>query len=179
MNSTTPTRSLRRRNRESGQALVEFALILFPLVLIVGGVIQLGIAIANWHDVNRVAYEGARYAASNEWPGCPSSEPTCTANPACDATPKSALNQRSLINYLRCEAEDAGVPTPVTVVICQPAGTGVGQPVTVKISGRRSNFLSIDQAGLNQIEWLGVTVRGEATMRVFRPFPKYTAAAGC
>ena len=76
--------------------MVEFALILFPLIVIVVGVIQLGIAIANWHDANRVAYEGARFAATNAWPGCPDSAVTCTADPPCDASPSSAFNQRSL-----------------------------------------------------------------------------------
>jgi Flp pilus assembly protein TadG len=172
--------------RESGQALVEFVLVLFPLIIFVGGILQLGIGIANWHDANRVANEGARYAATNEWPGCPASEITCTADPPCNATPPSALNQRSLLNFLRCEAHDAGMPGSVTVTICQPEGTGIGQAVTVKLSAR-VNFLSASKVTSRPVGvgdsgfagWLGVTIRSEASMRVERPMTKYTAAAGC
>ena len=86
------TRARRRQDRESGQAMVEFVLVLFPLLVLVGGVIQLGIGIANWHDLNRIANEGARFAATNEWPGCAASQQTCTANPLdCQPRPRPLL----------------------------------------------------------------------------------------
>ena len=55
----------RRDDRESGQAMVEFALILFPLLLIVAGIIQFGIALNYWLDMQRIANQGARWAAVN------------------------------------------------------------------------------------------------------------------
>ena len=70
------------------------------------------------------------------------------------------------------------MPSPVTIVICQPEATGVGEPVTVKLSSRVS-FLSLNKDGLNKVDWLGVTLRGQATMRASEPPTKYTAAAGC
>ena len=135
-----------RQDRESGQAMVEFVLVLLPLVVFVGGVIQLGIGIANWHDLNRIANEGARYAAINEWPDCPSGAQPCTGNPACTAS-QAALNGRSLANFLRCEAVDAGLEgiRPQDVVICRPNATAaIGDPVTVRLSNR-VNFLSFDR----------------------------------
>ena len=176
MKSLDDTRARRRQDRESGQAMVEFVLVLFPLLVLVGGIIQLGIGIANWHDLNRIANEGARFAATNQWPDCGAAEVTCTLNPACDAAP-AALRQRSLVNYLRCEAEAAGVGLTTAPVICNPEGTGTGQPVTIKLTSR-INFLSLDQSD-NKINWAGVTLRGDATMRISAPPTKYTAAAGC
>ena len=43
--------------------MVEFALILFPLLLIVAGIIQFGIALNYWLDMQRIANQGARWAA--------------------------------------------------------------------------------------------------------------------
>jgi hypothetical protein len=159
--------------------MVEFVLVLFPLILFVGGIIQLGIGIANWHDLNRIANEGARFAATDAWPDCAPAElaGTCTLDPPCDAAP-AALRRRSLVNYLRCEAEDAGVGLTTDPVICNPEGTGVGEPVTVKLRSH-TNFLSLDESDLNVVQWAGVNLRGEATMRTSSPPTKYTAAAGC
>ena len=56
------------RNSESGQATTEFALILFPLLILVGGIIYFGIGLNYWLDMNRVANQGARWAAVNNWP---------------------------------------------------------------------------------------------------------------
>ena len=40
--------------------MVEFALILFPLLLIVAGIIQFGIGLNYWLDMQRIANQGAR-----------------------------------------------------------------------------------------------------------------------
>lgn len=150
---------------ERGQALVEFALILLPLLLFVGGVIQLGIGIANWHDLNRIANQGARFAAINEWPDCPSGAQPCTANPPCNA---ANLTGRSLVNYLKCEAVDAGMPGLMDVAVCRPGATAtIGDPVTVRLRANL-NFLSLDGNNRNKASWLGITLRGQATMRLER-----------
>jgi hypothetical protein len=152
--------------------MVEFVLVLLPLVVFVGGVIQLGIGIANWHDLNRIANEGARYAAINEWPNCPPGSQPCTGNPTLsggrpNCTP--ALGW-SLTHYLKCEAVAAGLPA-ITPVICRPSATGaIGDPVRVRLA-YRINFLSSDSSDVNRphkASWLGVNLRGEATMRIER-----------
>ena len=55
-------------DRESGQATVEFALILLPLLILVAGIIYFGIGLNYWLDMNRVANQGARWAAVDNWP---------------------------------------------------------------------------------------------------------------
>ena len=64
------------RDRESGQALVEFALILPLFLMIVVGIIQFGVGLNFWLDMQRIANQGARWAVVNEYPGCPRSGPT-------------------------------------------------------------------------------------------------------
>ena len=62
-----PFRDRYARDRESGQATIEFALILIPLLILVGGIIYFGIGLNYWLDMNRVANQGARWAAVNNW----------------------------------------------------------------------------------------------------------------
>ena len=59
------SREVRRRERESGQALVEFALIVPLFLVIVVGAIQFGVALNFWLDMQRLANQGARSAAVN------------------------------------------------------------------------------------------------------------------
>lgn len=56
---------LRIAGGEDGQAVVEFALVLFPLLLLVAGIVQFGIAINFWQDQQRLAAAGARVAVVN------------------------------------------------------------------------------------------------------------------
>ncbi len=63
------SREVRRRERESGQALVEFALILPLFLMIVVGIIQFGVALNYWLDMQRIANQGARWAVVNKFPG--------------------------------------------------------------------------------------------------------------
>ena len=68
------SRGARRRERESGQALVEFALILPLFLLIVVGIIQFGVALNFWLDMQRIANQGARWAVVDRYP-LPASDP--------------------------------------------------------------------------------------------------------
>lgn len=49
--------------KEKGQAMVEFALILIPLLILIGGIIDFGWIFYHKVIVNNAAREGARYAA--------------------------------------------------------------------------------------------------------------------
>ena len=87
--------------------MVEFALILFPLLILVAGIIQFGIALNYWLDMQRIANQGARWAAVNNWP------PDCPAGSAvgdCDGSPNPTL-QQSLVNA----AVTTGLRQSVTV----------------------------------------------------------------
>jgi Flp pilus assembly protein TadG len=55
--------SARSPRRESGQALVEFALVLPILMLLVMGIIDFGFAFNQWNTAQNAAREGARIAA--------------------------------------------------------------------------------------------------------------------
>ena len=78
MRTRTPNGVRFGHARESGQAMVEFALILFPLLLLVAGIIQFGIALNYWLDMQRIANQGARWAAVNNWPpDCPRGSTSC------------------------------------------------------------------------------------------------------
>ena len=53
---------------ESGQALVEFALVLPLLLLLVLGMVDFGKAYNYWNDTTHLTAEGARFAAVNRKP---------------------------------------------------------------------------------------------------------------
>ena len=74
--SVTPSGSAGRgreavsRRGERGQAMVEFAILAPVFVVLVAGIIQFGVAINYWLDLNRLANQGARWAAVNAYPNC-------------------------------------------------------------------------------------------------------------
>jgi Flp pilus assembly protein TadG len=127
-----------RQDPESGQAMVEFALILIPLLILVVGIIQFGIALNFWLDQQRIANQGARWAVVNSWPGCDRTQGpgTCTANPPCTASPPT---NTTLANYLKCQTLSVGLRNTVTVTVCYPNdGIGsndglIGSPVRVQL----------------------------------------------
>jgi Flp pilus assembly protein TadG len=54
---------------ERGQALPEFAFVLLPLLLVVLGIVEFGLALNTQSDQTHLANEVARYAIINENPG--------------------------------------------------------------------------------------------------------------
>lgn len=111
---------LRRATREEGQTVVEFALVLFPLLLLVVGIIQFGIAVNFWQDQQRLAAQGARVAIVN-----------CAAASWCTPT---------LEQYLEAQPLSNGNNPDATVCFESMSGTGldlgkavVGDSVTVKL----------------------------------------------
>ena len=58
-------RSLRGRQTQRGQALVEFALVSIPLALLLLGAIEFGILFGHKVELGGAARAGARFAASN------------------------------------------------------------------------------------------------------------------
>jgi hypothetical protein len=79
--------ALRSTGREEGQTVVEFALILFPLLILVAGIIQFGIAVNFWQDQQRLAAQGARSAIVN-----------CAAAQWCTPTLEQYLESQPLSN---------------------------------------------------------------------------------
>lgn len=144
-----------RQDRESGQATTEFALILLPLLLLVVGIIQFGIGLNYWLDMQRIANQGARWAAVNNWP------PDCPVGSAvgdCDGTPNPTLQ-----SVLVKQAITNGLRSSVTVQICYPANSGSpteisGNPVRVRLD---SPFKLLPILG-----WGTLNLRADATMRL-------------
>jgi hypothetical protein len=147
------------RDRESGQATVEFALILFPLLTLVAGIIYFGIGLNYWLDMNRIANQGARWAVVNNWPPeCQRSDTTCTTVPSCTSASRAKVK---LQDTLKCMAMAKGLQDGVTVDICYPAGTNnAGDPVRVRLRQPYTFFF---------LDSVGITLTAKATMRLEQP----------
>ena len=138
-----------RHTRESGQAMVEFALVLFPLLLLIAGIIQFGIALNYWLDMQRIANQGARWAAVNNWPpDCPRGSTSC----ASPNTLQQTLQRQMLTKGLQSN------PT-TSVQVCYPSGTKLtGDPVRIQI---RSTFDLLPILGVGSLD-----LKAKATMRL-------------
>ncbi len=167
--------------RENGQAMVEFALILFPLLLIVAGVIQFGIGLNFWLDSNRIANQGARMAVVNHWPGCDRTAAAggCTSvawRTANCPDPPGPPAGTSLVTYLKCQASSKGLYDSADVTVCWP-GDGdltndgkAGSPVRVRVESY-FKFVPILDIGT-------IRLRGDATMRLEQD-ATHIAAVAC
>ena len=138
---------------EDGVALTEFALVLPVVLVLVFGVISFGKALTYWLDLTRIANEGARWAAVNQYPGCPLTD----APGACTPTLQSYLASRITSDELRTGGSQE-VPDGATVRICTPPDSSVGDPVTVTVE-TTYNWLPFVNAG-------GITLAGSSTMRL-------------
>jgi TadE-like protein len=165
-----PTR--RVNNSESGQAATEFALILVPMLILVGGIIYFGIGLNYWLDMNKVANQGARWAAVNYWaPYClrddnPLAQPagqgcnTTTASSACTTvlgTTSPFHTRARLQDVLRCQTRNPST----SVRMCYPgvaSGTqDRGDPVKVKLTAPYKFWF---------MRSVGITLTATATMRL-------------
>jgi len=132
------------RSRERGQAMVEFALLAPVFLLIVAGIIQFGVALNFWFDMQRIANQGARWAVVNCGP---------PASTVCSPTLQTKLQQDFI-----------SVGNNPAVVICMEELTGaggvaaVGDPVSVRMT---DTFDFVPIVGIGS-----VTLRARATMRL-------------
>jgi Flp pilus assembly protein TadG len=160
--------------------LVEFALILIPLLMLVGGIIYFGIGLNRWLDMNRVANQGARQAVVNNWPPqCVRNEtPGYNCNSSNSTTPCSTVmaanSAARLQDVLRCQTR-----ANATVTICFPGknpgqsppnGPTTGDPVRVQLTSPYKFFF---------FDSFRVNLKANATMRLERrPMASITAGAG-
>ena len=169
-------RSRRIRGAESGQATVEFALILLPLLTVVGGIIYFGIGLNYWLDMNRAANQGARWAAVNSWPPqCVRGSASCnssTSSTLCSSVNAPGSNAR-LQDVLRCAVRNSPA-----VSICYPgktpggigsAGPLRGDPVKVTLSAPYTFFF---------VNKLTITLTANATLRMEQAPSLITGAGG-
>jgi hypothetical protein len=150
--SGTPAlaRARARWSNERGQALVEFALIVPLFLFIVVGIIQFGIALNYWLDLQRLANQGARYAVVDHgWENC---DKTKAGTGTCDDTPGFTLQ-----DYLR-KVRTSGGNTVQAKVTFESTPPAVGQSVTVQVASCYRLLSILDMAA--------ITLRGRATMRI-------------
>jgi len=143
-----PSRSRRPRlARDSGVALVEFALIAPVLFLVLFAILDFGRALNYWQDATHLTAEGARYAAVDSNPGSGSGQ--------------------TLQEYLQAQGDSAelkngsnSVTTPLKIRVLFPNGgaSTAGQPVKVTACFK-FKWLPI----LNLVE---TTIRTDSTMRL-------------
>ena len=138
---------------ESGQAAVEFALVVPLLCLIIIAILHFGKVMNYWLDLNHVASEGARKAAVNAF----------ASDGAYDAYIRSRLETGELRT-----GGTTSIPAAATVAVCLPEGSEVGDPVTVQVA--------VDYS----LPFIGKTVglRGTATMRLEQP-ADYAGGGAC
>jgi TadE-like protein len=149
---------VRGSERERGQALVEFALILPLFLMLVVGVIQFAVGLNFWLDMQRIANQGARWAVVNEYPGCPRSGPNAPCTP-------------TLQQYLASERVAKGENLDVRV--CFPGASTVGNPVKVIVK-QPYNFLSVVTFFLPGNS-LSFDLTADATMRLEQEPGRYAA----
>lgn len=133
-------------HEEDGVVMVEFALVLVPLLLVLVGMLQFGIILNAKIDETHLASSGARYAAVNQNPG-----------------------EGTLADYIKARANTADMRTSSIVCVEFPPNdvTGTsglpGDPVKVTMSYAYDlvPFLS-DHLDLGTT----FTVSGDATMRL-------------
>jgi Flp pilus assembly protein TadG len=152
------------RSDESGQALVEFALVLPLLLLLLFGMLDFGKAFNYWIDETHLANEGARFAVVNSNPGT--------------GTLQAWILSQTDTAELR-NGGSSSLPNPARVCIAFPTnpatGTAgqVGDPVQVTVAAGY-NWLPFVR---NAIGLTSVTVTGSATMRLEAKPTNY--GAGC
>jgi TadE-like protein len=152
------------RPRESGQALVEFALIAPLFLLLVVGIIQFGIGLNYWLDLNRIANQGARWAVTDRYPGCDGTPGSTGCRTAPDETLKTQLESEPVSGGLTPEASicfERATGVLPTDPLPDDASTQVGQPIRAQVT---TKFTFLPILDLGEFDLVGT-----ATMRIEQP----------
>jgi hypothetical protein len=149
----------RRGAAQSGQALVELALVLPILLVLVFGIVEFGLALNAQSNQTQVASQVARYAAVNQDPGK-------------EQGPEESSGTETLQAWGRSHAEQ-GVGSNPTASVCIsfPEGAAIGKPVKVEFKTKKT-WLPI----LN-LKATSTTITGSAVTRLEALPTKY--GAGC
>jgi hypothetical protein len=134
---------------ESGQALVEFALVGTVLLMLVFGIAEFGLALNSQNDETHLANEVARYAIVNQNPG----------------------GSQSLPAWAKAQADNNIIAGGGQVCISFPNGSSnIGDPVQVKVTATM-NWVPVLGVGPS------TAISGTAVMRLEQPPSVYSA--GC
>jgi Flp pilus assembly protein TadG len=178
MNRARPNSSARRRRSfsaalgraasfvrcQTGVAVIEFALLLVPLLLIVFGIVDFGRAMNYKNELTQLANQAARYAAVNRDPNNPGNGSlhfSCAALRTYLSDPKN-LDTNEIF----------GTSGKGTVQVT--SGATVGDPVTILL---KTDFDVIPFLGTEALGGQGsIKLAGNATMRLER-VPSFGSAS--
>jgi Flp pilus assembly protein TadG len=105
---------------ESGQAAIEYALVLPVVVIFLLAIVDFGFAFNFWNNEQELASATARYAVVGR-------------SPDSTKTLQAAMRTTIASNALK-NGGTASIPTAAQICISFPSGRGVGKPVTVTVS---------------------------------------------
>jgi Flp pilus assembly protein TadG len=149
-------------NDDSGQALVEFALVLPLLLLLVFGMLDFGKAYNYWNDATHLTAEGARFATVNRKP-----------DPASAQSLQVQIRNQADSGELR-NGGTSTVAVPAQVCVEFPTGTPTyGDPVRVRMT---FTYTFIPFIG-NKVGFLSRTITSTSVMRLEALPTAYSA--GC
>lgn len=145
---------------ESGQALVEFAMVLPFLLILLLLILDFGRAINYWVDTTHLASEGARLAAVDKAPG---------------GSLQAHIKDQADTEELKTGGPSGVVAPGLEVCVSYPEGQAVGSPVKVTVSADYNwlPFLS------NEFGITTSTISGSATHRIERIDPDGAVVEGC
>ena len=156
---------------ESGQALVEFALVLPVLLVVLFAMLDFGKIFNYWQDATHISAEGARYAAVNRKPN--PSDPASMQLQLLGQAETPELRSGDLKNG----TASSSVPGGAQVCISFPNGTSnAGDPVRVTITFAY-NWLAFLTSDIGAQLPTSQTVTSASTMRLEATPTTYTA--GC
>ncbi|MFL5338316.1 MAG: TadE family protein [Geminicoccaceae bacterium] len=134
-------------NSESGQAAIEYALVLPVVLIMLLAIMDFGIVYNFWNNETEAAGATARFAAVGR-------------NPGPGTTLQASMRDQLASNALRNGGTDR-VPNRADICVSFPDGRGVGKKVVVTVS--------TDYHWIPFVPWLGdrvpVHISGRATMR--------------
>ena len=142
--------------------MVEFVLIAPLLFLLVGGIVQVALALNYWLDMQRLANQGARWAVVARYP-LPNGSMCTTSTTPCNP---------SLPTTLQSEAQSDGLQPDVCISFPAGGASSVGAPVRIRLE---SDFTFVPILGIGTLK-LGA----DAEMRIEQePREVYTASGDC
>jgi TadE-like protein len=134
--------------------MVEFVLIAPLLFLLVGGIVQMALALNYWLDMQRIANQGARWAVVAQYPlpdGTMCTKDTVPCDPSLPATLEAEAQSDGL-------KPDVCITFPVSDDASDGGGGSVGEPVRVRL---QSDFTFVPILGIGTL-----TLGADAEMRI-------------
>ena len=144
----------RRSGNESGQAAVEFALVVPLICFLVWALVQFAIGVNYWLDATHLANEGARLGAT-----------LGNQTPPGGSTLACYIKNGAESSELRNGTGDVSQAAQVSIAF--PSGTTVGQPVQVTVTAKYHWIPFIGGSTFN--------IKGTSTMRL-EQVPTYNAS---